>query len=344
MPKARRAFTLIELLVVIAIIGVLIALLLPAIQQAREAARRSQCRTNLQQFGKAIHNYHDAHRLLPPVQVYGDLIYGSASWCRQGGMSGLALLLPYLDESELFNSINFSKIAVPPTTNPGATGTFTNCAGDAGLNSYAENTTAVRIRSLQVYLCPSDYQRRDWPGRTNYALCIGSNNITPGADAVWSGTNDAYAGAFLDRRAVALNDILDGTAQTVFVAERSHAPGTYMTTAATPTSCLTDKTLNTGGWSTTDWRSRGWMGYDRTSPVMMGRTPNFPYPDCVCWTGFRASQGSNQAIAMRSMHQGGAHALFGDGSVRFLAESIDTKLSQALGTKAGNEVVDAGSL
>ena len=338
MQRVRRAFTLIELLVVIAIIGVLIALLLPAIQQAREAARRTQCRTNLQQIGKAIHNYNDAHRVLPPSNVYGGPVTGTSSWCRHNGFKGLALLLPYLEEREVYDAINFLFLAVPTPTNPGATGTFTTC-GSAPLRSYAENTTALRIKEMGVFLCPSDYQQKTWRGRTNYGLCMGSHNITPGANASWSATNDAYAGPFLDVRSVTLSDILDGTSQTVFAAEISHRPNTYRYVGATPTDCQADKTLVNGN----SWRGRSWMGHDRRSPIVMGRSPNNQYADCCQWEGFSASTAGLLALPPRSMHQGGCHALFGDGSVQFLSDSLDPRISHHLGTKAGGESLDVSA-
>ena len=106
----RRGFTLIELLVVIAIIAVLIALLLPAVQQAREAARRTQCRNNLHQLGLALHNYHDTHRCFPPERVYGNYEMSSIS----------TLLLPFLDEAAIYNSYNFARTPVEPLNSASA--------------------------------------------------------------------------------------------------------------------------------------------------------------------------------------------------------------------------------
>src|SRR5213080_4240479 len=117
----RTGFTLIELLVVIAIIAVLIALLLPAVQQAREAARRSQCKNNLKQLGIALHNYHDTHRTFPPEKVMQQLTNSlleceapTNSWDRVPGNWEI-LLLPYLDQGPAYNQINFN---VPYTTAP----------------------------------------------------------------------------------------------------------------------------------------------------------------------------------------------------------------------------------
>src|SRR5262245_51249501 len=125
--RDRRGFTLIELLVVIAIIAVLIALLLPAVQSAREATRRIQCTNNLKQLGLAMHQYHESLNALP----FGDLTY---SWA---DFSSNTMLLPYLEQGSLYNSINFSAQLLP--ANPGC----------------PENTTA-QYATLSVMNCPSD--------------------------------------------------------------------------------------------------------------------------------------------------------------------------------------------
>ncbi len=119
--RARRGFTLIELLVVIAIIAILIALLLPAVQQAREAARRTQCRNNLKQLALAIHNYHDAHLIFPPAYLGSPTQSGTAFGVNypdhnrngQGGYAWGALILPQIEQSSLSNSLNFAGPAGP---------------------------------------------------------------------------------------------------------------------------------------------------------------------------------------------------------------------------------------
>ena len=159
--RQRKAFTLIELLVVIAIIAILIALLLPAVQQAREAARRSECKNKLKQIGLALHNYHSTHQLFPP----GGVGYG---WCNVNSTytgspviqntNGLSFLLPYLDQAPLSTRIN-SEIARHPLNTGRCCGLTGNTSGTVAGNP---NTNAPAMATqLGIFLCPSD------PGRPN---------------------------------------------------------------------------------------------------------------------------------------------------------------------------------
>ena len=187
----RRGFTLIELLVVIAIIAVLIALLLPAVQQAREAARRTQCRNNLHQLGLALHNYHDTHSTFPPGMVHRSNNAGPYhSW--------LTMILPFVDETAIYNSYNFS------------IGAFYDEADHLG------NTTATS-QKLQQYQCPTDPQpttdRADL-AVTNYLGSMGTyeidTNINPPA---------VQRGILFPNSRVRMRDIRDGTSNTLAVGE-----------------------------------------------------------------------------------------------------------------------------
>lgn len=202
MLQRRKAFTLIELLVVIAIIAVLIALLLPAVQQAREAARRSQCKNNMKQLGLALHNYHDTMSILP-YGCHGDQT--GHSWC--------LYLLPYLDQANVYNKWNF------------------NC-------SYYGTNQALRQMPQPVYTCPSDTPTKWWDNNPlyNYAVCLGTTNnarTSPLNGVNWAaGAFDVVdsSGGLIAYCTVAapktyrLRDINDGTSNTIFMSEVRQGP------------------------------------------------------------------------------------------------------------------------
>ena len=198
----RRAFTLIELLVVIAIIAVLIALLLPAVQQAREAARRTQCRNNMHQIGLALHNYHDAHSCFPPSAT---LTYDPAPlWnfvydSRNHSSSWSLMVLPFLDETSLYNAFNFSEPL------------------------YVTSNSTVTVQRLAQYRCPTDTydkdrNRRDGVGggdaRVHTHYWTGSYSIFTGKS---SGSNrPGFTGS---NALVRMRDIRDGTSNTIAASE-----------------------------------------------------------------------------------------------------------------------------
>ena len=134
-------FTLIELLVVIAIIAILIALLLPAVQQAREAARRTQCKNNLKQLGIALHNYHDTHSCLPPLKTWANGIDcpGGTGWDNTGGFSWRVMILPFVEQSTMYNQIDFSRVHSNPA-----------CTGSQAVWANISN------KPIAGYLCPTD--------------------------------------------------------------------------------------------------------------------------------------------------------------------------------------------
>lgn len=202
----RRAFTLIELLVVIAIIAVLIALLLPAVQQAREAARRTQCRNNLKQIGLALHNYHEITKILPPGWI--GLTSGQPDINGGNGWSWASRLLPQLDQSALYNTINFD---VPV---------------GAAVN------LATRTRVLNVFRCTSDVGPDKWNIATaggsppladlaaaSYSGVFGTDEIED-CNSLMPGSPCASDGVFFLNSAVRFSDIQDGLSNTLAVGER----------------------------------------------------------------------------------------------------------------------------
>ena len=196
-PRSRKGFTLVELLVVIAIIGILIALLLPAVQAAREAARRSQCTNNLKQIGVALHNYHDTFKIFPPSYVNSS---GTNLEVRWGW--GL-LILPFMEQQPLSDLIDANK-----------------WGGGGGYAVHDPSATNGLRTPLDCYQCPSD---PEWPGNDlNPTFSRGNNSgrrmaasnyvISEGVAGYERGSNDAHRMA----------EIVDGTSNTMFVGERDH--------------------------------------------------------------------------------------------------------------------------
>ena len=347
--RLSAGFTLIELLVVIAIISVLIALLLPAVQQAREAARRAQCVNNLKQIGLALHNYEQAIGSFPPGYI-SSVNPSVVNPCNSDqelqngvdlgtGWAWGSMILPYLDQQPVYSSINFGLTISPP---------------------YHDNDTCS-LTSLAVYLCPSDsgpitipvfddppdpanpgsYNGThivDYVARGNYVGMWGLGEI-----CAESGANDApnnnnnplgpagqHAGIFYRNSATKIATINDGTSNTIMVGERSHNLS-YVTWVA--------RSIN------------GWLG--KTS-LVEGGTDQFSASPEECWTQVLGPVGLenpprtiNNPVAhvedYWSMHPGGANMLFADGSVHFLKNSINQVTWQALATRAGNEIISADS-
>jgi len=309
--RVRRGFTLIELLVVIAIIAVLIALLLPAVQAAREAARRAQCTNNLKQIGLALHNYFDTNQVFPPGY--------SSLWKKDGGDEGsseddighgwgwASMILPQMEQRSLYNAINFG---LTMTDSP--------------------NSTAQVLR-VNAYLCPSDGPKLLIPvrnqentatvytvGSANYVGCYGVGEIgeAPGAGS----------GLFFRNSRIGFRDITDGSSQTFAIGERSHDLS-YVT--------WTGRAI--GGWLFTTPSFEGGRNKFNPDPeesftMVLGpigisdgiRTPNYP---------------AAHVEDYRSRHPGGVNFLFGDGSVRFIKDTISEPIYQALATRAGGEIV-----
>jgi prepilin-type N-terminal cleavage/methylation domain-containing protein/prepilin-type processing-associated H-X9-DG protein len=315
--KRRSAFTLIELLVVIAIIAVLVSLLLPAVQQAREAARRSQCKNNLRQLGLAAHNYHGSLNCFPPGVMswqHATAVNGSSRRCN----SVYAFLLPYLDQGGLALQWDFTE----PRNN-------------------VSTTTQPRVTHyvLPVLVCPSDVmpqQRTEWPngnsGQTEvYALTSyggngGIRSFTSMGSSSPQPTND---GAFFINSNVKLRDFLDGTTSTLLFGERSHVDRAYDTLAP---SVPTDTMASKGWWGT----SGNWV-FGISDVTLSTLVPiNYLHP---AGAAIDTPATERRLCAFGSSHTGGANFTLADGSVRFISESINQAVLQALSTRAKGEVV-----
>jgi prepilin-type N-terminal cleavage/methylation domain-containing protein len=300
-PQPRSGFTLIELLVVITVIAILMALLLPAVQQAREAARRAECKNNLKQIGLAIHNFAELYNELPPGGVYQ-----SSGDIRRGSM--FVYLLPMLEQSAVYNAYDLKQEDVDDTTFPSG-----------------ELVASTMIPGL---LCPSDSHPSAYDDRAahNYAASRGPTQVwdNPGCFCTHSWTalemapiddQSRFAGPFtrVGTRAK-FRDVIDGLTNTIFVGEVRPECSEHVQ----------------NGWAA----SNNGSGYCTTLiPI------NFDSCDPDHADPCHRPCNWNTEVGFKSSHEGGAHFLLGDGSVQFLSENIDHQLYQYLGAKNDGQVV-----
>lgn len=325
----KHGMTLVELLVVVAVIGLLVALLLPAVQYVRETSRRTQCISHLRQFGIALQNYQGAHRVFP-FGVGADADKGASSYtsAQSRRFSLHSQLLPYLEQMPVYAMIDFRVQPFHPDT-----------TGDpAVVTGQGPNEEAAQTR-VAVFLCPSDTDRlkRPW-GPTNYRSCNGST---------WSGRRGD--GMFGQATAIRPADVQDGLSQTAAFSER--ITGDDDRNLVDLDSDLfgqpalwTEETLqdwcndldeqeaaslpiqDSNGGMTWLEGNMNWTRYNHLLPP--GR------PSCKgekTWDGV--------AMTANSRHQEGVNVLWGDGAVRFVSDTIDSTTWKALGTIAGSETV-----
>ena len=322
----RRAFTLIELLVVIAIIAVLIALLLPAVQQAREAARRTQCKNNLKQLGLALHNYHDAFGLFPAsgyaVGVGGyDYLTGGATPAipKQSNTSGFVMLLPYFDQAPMYQKWDFNNAAswsyvyglytaTSVLGNPDVNAPISRkvmsmltCPSDNGAPNYASSNQYYSISATQ----PGGY-------RSSYEFSVEYNDYY--YNHRWDVLGMAQRPLFGTDTRTGIRDMSDGTSNTVAMVEQ----------------CREKYNGAVGGWS---YRCHVNIGVDLSwVPINSWCYP--PGSNTNCLPG-RLGQWASAG----SLHTGGCHVLLGDGAVKFVTENIDATTRQRLATISDGQTV-----
>lgn len=326
---SRGGFTLVELLVVIAIIGVLLALLLPAVQQVRSASRRSQCANNLRQIGIALNTFESTHQRYPvgsEAKPYPGIPGHPHNFYR---WSTLAQLTPYVERTEVQNGLDMS---VP--------------LYGTDLRVTPINTSAVG-QMIGQFLCPSD---RGVPvaagfGPTNYAASAGSG--------MGGGTPFDTDGLFFVNSKIRPRDVTDGLTKTVAFSEsilgdgptslsnRNLVDHRTMYAFIFPTPLTEAACRGAASWNVTDRRGFSWAnGEYRSALYNHYLTPNARTIDCIAAKVIGDVTVRYSAFgwrAARSLHEGGVNALFGDGSVQFVFESVDATVWRALATRAGGE-------
>jgi prepilin-type N-terminal cleavage/methylation domain-containing protein/prepilin-type processing-associated H-X9-DG protein len=330
MPR-RRGFTLIELLVVISIIAVLIALLLPAVQSAREAARRAQCINNMKQIGLAMTNYASALNGFPPAKIWS----GSCQRLNDAAghylnTTGFTMMLGYMEQTALLNAYNFSQVSAnsyyqgtPATSYPNTipmgdmsvnttvVGTLVNsfaCPSDdpPPVLTQANTTyTLANARRSNYYLCGGNYVEYTCPGMANVAI-----------------PNKAYQGMFSNDISISISQVRDGMSNTAMSGESSQ---THSSSSYGPF------------WGAGVHTSTQGQVYPISNANYPQYMPNAP------WIGPPPVK-TPFAWVMGSVHPGGLNMVFGDGSVKFIKNSINATTWWSINTINGQEVVSADSL
>ncbi len=319
-PARQRGFTLIELLVVIAIIAVLIALLLPAVQQAREAARRTQCKNNLMQVGLALQNYILGHDVLPPGSLNASGPINSKEDATQYHLGWMVQILPYMEQGNVYNHVDFTK------------------------SIYAQENNPVRSRMIASFICPSDPHNRGTVGISNY--CGVHNDYETSIDVNQNGV------LYLNS-SVRYEQVKDGSSNTIYVMESLGNMGSDLGWMSGTRATLRNGVI----WSNKPTPATATdpdKEVSASDPAAAG-TPDPNAPAAPNYTMHPNGRGRGIAIQQQladlengidsvggpsSSHVGGWHNLMGDGSVRFISENISPRTFRNLTHRADGEMLD----
>jgi prepilin-type N-terminal cleavage/methylation domain-containing protein len=322
-PDGRTGFTLVELLVVIAIIATLIGLLLPAVQSARESARRTQCVNNLRQMGLALHNFHDVKRFFPPAFAT-NATPGNVNWRTmtptpdffEPGWSFFVSMLPYMEEDALHDRLSLS-LPIMHASNAAAR------SADALLQAYVcPSDTSPRLIDVWDFGTPSSAPALSGPGTvlaqapvSSYAGLIGTTDHE---------NNGMFDGVFFRNSRVRIGQITDGTSKTICIGERM----SRMAEATWLGSITGSEVVHADGW----WQR---LGYAH-------RSQNYRPSNCQTTCHIRSSApnvANNSPSGFFSPHANGCNFLNLDGSARLITDDVDLTTFRALATRAGGEVV-----
>ncbi|HVJ87625.1 MAG TPA: DUF1559 domain-containing protein [Caulifigura sp.] len=318
MPRKKaKGFTLIELLVVIAIIAILIALLLPAVQQAREAARRTQCKNNLKQLGLAMHNYHDVHLMFPAGTSVASLYV--PGWCPR--------IFPFIEETGRYN-------ALAGLTN--AAGLPVGDSWNAVLQPWRLDTVPSRGSNslwgpVKTFSCPTSalgntaidaisYPFQNQQGALHYRGCSGrvEDVVYPSLTTQYQWAN---SGIFFRQHNTRIRDVTDGTSNTILLGETSSSEGW---TAG-----------NKSGWM--GLHSWVWGEYTYWLPTTINQYLSLDHKHIKFPINYRGVFQTSET-PYTSYHTGGAQFLMGDGTVRFLSQNMDLSTLKSLGTRGNGDI------
>ena len=349
---SAKGFTLIELLVVIAIIAVLIALLLPAVQQAREAARRTQCKNNLKQLGLALMNYESSHGCFPMEKIDGTFNYPSTNPNSFGyHQNWLQMMLPYMDQAPIYNQFNFNASWDDPSQWPLTTTNIAAfvCPSAPGASGRGNPGAVGAVTAgLGVAPPPNGFGLCDYMALSGvrFSLYYQGGFASPPALALSSPLDNRWPCAMHSTVHTYIRDISDGTSNTLMIAETAGRPGLFRgKNRVLVTNQIGSSYSPKDGWGWADTGNSGAVDgatpdgitiNSATKPTVIGNLPTCTAAKCPA--GANIFMNAVNDSEMYSWHTGGIQVLVADGSVRFVSENISLQTLGAILTRNGGDI------